>query len=143
MTEVKHPPKYRYLTLADYATKFTIPPGDSNYEVRAEGTFTLDTQLVWLQPHMHLRGKDMEIRLIYPNGRSETIIRVPHYSFQWQIGYDEAQPLPIPKGTRMQVIAHLDNSPNNPNNPNPNVAVPHGDQSWEETVGRLVCRDRG
>jgi len=72
--------------------------------------------------------------LIYPNGRSETIIKVPHYSFQWQIGYDEAQPLPIPKGTRMQVIAHLDNSPNNPNNPNPNIAVPHGDQSWEEMV---------
>jgi hypothetical protein len=134
MTEVRHPPKYRYLTLADYATKFTIPPGDSNYEVRAEGTFALDTQLVWLQPHMHLRGKDMEIRLIYPNGRSETIIKVPHYSFLWQIGYDEAQPLPIPKGTRMQVIAHLDNSPANPNNPNPNVAVPHGDQSWEEMV---------
>jgi mono/diheme cytochrome c family protein len=134
MTEAKHPTKYRYLTLVDSANKFTIPPGDSNYEIRAEGTFALDTQLVWLQPHMHLRGKDMEIRLIYPDGRAETIIKVPHYSFLWQIGYDEEKPLPIPKGTTMQVIAHMDNSPNNPYNPNPNVAVPHGDQSWEEMM---------
>ena len=134
MTEAKRPTRYRYLTLADSANKFTIPPGDSNYEIRAEGTFALDTQLVWLQPHMHLRGKDMEMRLIYPDGRSETIIKVPHYSFLWQIGYDEQKPLPIPKGTKMQVIAHMDNSPNNPYNPNPNLAVPHGDQSWEEMV---------
>ena len=34
----------------------------------------------------------------------------------------------------MLVIAHMDNSPNNPYNPNPNMAVPQGDQSWEEMV---------
>jgi hypothetical protein len=130
----KHPMKYRYLTLADSNNKFTIPAGDPNFEITAEGTFAVDTQLVWLQPHMHLRGKDMEMRLIYPDGRSETILRVPHYSFLWQLGYDEAKPLPIPKGTKMLVVAHMDNSHNNPYNPNPKVAVPSGDQSWEEMM---------
>jgi hypothetical protein len=134
MALAKHPTKYRYLTLADANDKFTIPVGDPNYRITAEGTFAVDTQLVWLQPHMHLRGKDMEMRLIYPDGRSETILKVPHYSFLWQLGYDEWKPLPIPKGTRMQVVAHMDNSANNPYNPNPKIAVPSGDQSWEEMM---------
>jgi hypothetical protein len=134
MVLAKHPTKYRYLTMSDSNGKFTIPAGDPNYEIAAQATFAVDTQLVWLQPHMHLRGKDMEMRLIYPDGRSETILKVPHYSFLWQLGYDEERPLPIPKGTKMLVIAHMDNSPNNPYNPNPAIAVPQGDQSWEEMV---------
>jgi hypothetical protein len=134
MVLAKHPTKYRYLTLVDANGKFTIPAGDPNYEITAEATFAVDTQLVWLQPHMHFRGRDMEMRLIYPDGRLETILKVPHYSFLWQLGYDEEKPLPIPKGTKMVVIGHMDNSPNNPYNPNPQVAVPHGDQSWEEMM---------
>jgi hypothetical protein len=134
MVLAKHPTKHRYLTMADSNVKFTIPAGDPNYELAAQATFAVDTQLVWLQPHMHLRGKDMEMRLIYPDGRSETILKVPHYSFLWQLGYDEERPLPIPRGTKMLVVAHMDNSLNNPYNPNPNLAVPHGDQSWEEMM---------
>ena len=134
MVLAKRPTKYRYLTMTDANEKFTLPAGDPNYQITAEATFAVDTQLVWLQPHMHLRGKDMEMRLIYPDGRSETILKVPHYSFLWQLGYDEEKPLPIPKGTKMLVISHMDNSPNNPYNPNPGIAVPHGDQSWEEMM---------
>jgi hypothetical protein len=102
--------------------------------VRAEVTFDVEAKLVWLQPHMHFRGKDFEVRLIYPTGESEIALKVPHYSFLWQLGYDEQEPLLLPKGTRMECTAHFDNSPNNPQNPNPNVTVRFGDQSWEEMM---------
>ena len=53
---------------------------------------------------------------------------------KWQIGYEEAQPVPLPKGTRIECTAHHDNSVNNPANPNPNATVRWGDQTWEEMM---------
>ena len=130
----KETPQHRYLTIGASQAMFKIPAGDPNYEVNSQVTFTEDAQLVWLQPHMHMRGKDFEYRLIYPTGESETALKVPNYSFNWQLGYDEQKPVVLPKGTRMECTAHFDNSPNNPLNPNPKVDVKWGDQSWEEMM---------
>jgi hypothetical protein len=130
----KETPKLRYLTIGAAMHQFAIPPNDPNYEVHSQVTFEQDAQLVWLQPHMHLRGKDFEYRLVYPTGQTDTALRVPNYSFSWQLGYDEATPVNLPKGTRMECTAHFDNSVNNPANPNPNVEVKWGDQSWEEMM---------
>jgi len=130
----KETPKLRYLTIGASTHQFAIPPNDPNYEVHSQITFEQDAQLVWLQPHMHLRGKDFEYRLVYPTGQTDTALRVPNYSFSWQLGYDEATPVMLPKGTRMECTAHFDNSVNNPANPNPNVEVKWGDQSWEEMM---------
>lgn len=70
--------------------------------------------LVFLQPHMHLRGKDMTVRLLYADETFQIVLDIPHYQFDWQIVYYEDQPLHIPKGTRMELYAHWDNSANNP-----------------------------
>ena len=134
MALAKQPTKYRYLTMSDYNGKFTIPAGDPNYEIAAEATFAVDTQLVWLQPHMHLRGKDMTIRSVYPTGESETLLSVPNYDFHWQIVYYEEKPIHMPKGTRLELTAHWDNSANNKWNPDPTATVHWGDQSWQEML---------
>ena len=47
---------------------FAIPPGDPNYEGHASATFNEPVTVIYLQPHMHTRGKDMEIRFQYPTG---------------------------------------------------------------------------
>jgi hypothetical protein len=130
----KETPKLRYLTLPASSFHLAIPANDPNYEVHSQVTFERDARLVWMQPHMHLRGKDFEYRLVYPTGESNIALKVPNYSFSWQLGYDEATPVALPKGTRMECTAHFDNSPNNPLNPNPNVEVKWGDQSWEEMM---------
>jgi hypothetical protein len=95
-------------------------------------TFNQDVELVGLMPHMHLRGKDMIFYLEYTDGRKETILNVPHYDFNWQLWYDTS--VKVPKGTKMTVVAHYDNSPNNKFNPNPNRTVYYGDQTWEEMM---------
>jgi len=130
----KETPKHRYLTIGASSMQLRIPANDPNYEAHSQLTFETDAQLVWMQPHMHMRGKDFEYRLIYPTGESETALKVPNFSFNWQLGYDTAQPVLLPKGTRMECTAHFDNSRNNPLNPNPNVEVRWGDQSWEEMM---------
>jgi hypothetical protein len=129
-----NPPKYRYLTANATQHDFEIPPNDANFETHSQVTFNAPARLVWLMPHMHLRGKDFLFQAVYPTGETETLLSVPKYNFNWQLGYEEAKPLEIPKGTRIECTAHHDNSVNNPANPNPNATVRWGDQSWEEMM---------
>ena len=127
-------PKYRHYTANAATQNFEIPPNDPNYETQASLTFAEPVQLVWMMPHMHLRGKDFLFKAVYPTGESETLLSVPKYNFGWQLGYITSKPLEIPKGTRLECTAHHDNSANTPYNPNPNVSVRWGDQSWEEMM---------
>ena len=130
----KEPPKLTSVVLAASNGGLRIPPNDDNYEVKAqvqlEDTVTLST----LQPHMHFRGKDFLYKVIYPDGKTETILSVPKYDFNWQLEYRLAEPLVLPKGTRIECTAHFDNSVNNPFNPDPSKEVRWGDQTWEEMM---------
>lgn len=134
LTLAAETPKYRYLTMSAGQQKLEIPPNDGNYESHSQAVFNHDVELVWLMPHMHLRGKDFLYEAVYPTGEKQTLLSVPKYDFNWQLGYDEAQPVLMPKGSRLECTAHHDNSPNNPANPNPNATVRWGDQSWEEMM---------
>jgi hypothetical protein len=81
-----------------------------------------------------LRGKDFEYRVVFPNGESQTILKVSRYDFNWQLRYKLAKPVDLPKGAQIECIAHFDNSPNNPANPDPSKTIRWGDQSWEEMM---------
>jgi mono/diheme cytochrome c family protein len=130
----KEPPKKVFGGGMILNVGFTIPPGDGNHEVKAVQTLAQDTVLTSLMPHMHMRGKDMTYVAHYPDGRSETLLSVPKYLFDWQIVYDLAQPKVLPKGTRIEVTAHFDNSTRNAYNPDPGQTVRWGDQTWEEMM---------
>jgi hypothetical protein len=114
---------------------FCIPAGDSNWESPpVNATFKANAELVWFLPHMHLRGKDMTYALTYPDGRSEILLRVPKYNFEWQLGYDLAAPVTVLKGTKFRAYAHYDNSADNPFNPDPTQNVYGGTHTWEEMM---------
>ncbi len=130
----KHAPGMRYYTSpgTPAATNLVIPPNQSNVEVASESTVGADgVKLVYIQPHAHLRGKDFEITLVYPTGEKETVFR-GKFDFNWQLGYDLAKPIVLPKGTRIVSVAHYDNSANNPFNPDPSKTVLWGPQNWDE-----------
>jgi len=76
----------------------------------------------------------MTYRLMFPDGRAQTVLSVPHYDFNWQLGYDLATPIRVPKGTKLVVTAHYDNSANNKFNPDPTRTVYYGDMTWEEMM---------
>jgi len=143
----KHPPTLRYWMSPGTPAAFNlvIPAGDSNAEVVSEVTIGVDgARLVYIQPHLHLRGKDYEIRLTYPTGETETIFKGV-WDFNWQVGYQLAKPVPVPKGTKILAIAHYDNSINNKFNPDPTKTVWWGDQNWDEMqsgfLGLVVAAD--
>ena len=130
----KQPVKHAVFTRPVLQTKFAIPPGDPNYEVKSTYTFTEDSHITSFMPHMHLRGKDFEIKATYPDGTSKILLSVPKYDFNWQTYYVPKEPVAIPKGTKIDCTAHFDNSTKNRFNPDPAKEVRWGDQTWEEMM---------
>ena len=130
----KAPVEYQAKTRGIGNNKFVIPPGEPNQEVKSEWTVGQDSHLLAFMPHMHLRGKDFLYKAQFPDGRRETLLSVPAYDFGWQSYYRLAEPLALPKGTKILCTAHFDNSASNPANPDPSATVRWGDQTREEMM---------
>jgi hypothetical protein len=128
----KQPPAREVYATAMMNPRFMIPAGAANHPVEAKMEFLEDVTIYSLAPHTHLRGKAWEYTLTYPDGRSEVILSVPKYDFNWQTDYVFATPLRVPKGSTLTSIAHYDNSRDNKANPDPTQPVYWGDQTWEE-----------
>jgi len=130
----KNPVEHTVVTRPVLQTAFEIPAGHPNYEVKSSFTFNEPAQLYSFMPHMHLRGKDFEYKAVFPDGTSKILLSVPRYDFSWQTYYVLKDPVAVPKGTRIECVAHFDNSTNNKYNPDPTKAVKWGDQTWEEMM---------
>ncbi len=130
----KDKPANRDMTLSALNAGFSIPPGNADYEVDSHFTLQHDVRLTAVMPHMHLRGKDFTYTLAFPDGRKEEILSVPKWDFHWQVYYYLQDPMPLPAGTRIDCVAHYDNSANNPDNPDPAKTVRWGDQTFEEMM---------
>jgi hypothetical protein len=141
----KEPPKQRYYFHAGpTATNLAIPPGDGNAQVVSEITFGEPAKLVYAQPHMHLRGKDFELRLVTP-GQAPVSVLKGAWNFDWQMGYEFAEPIALARGSKLQLISHFDNSPANRHNPDASKLVVWGPQNWDEMSNSFigVIFDRG
>jgi len=129
-------PKYRtYLTplMGLNYGKLDIPP---NTVTQNEG-FTVMKQAARLenfQPHMHLRGKAMEVDAILPDGTTQVVSYVGNFNFNWMTNYifaDDTAPV-FPKGTIIHVTSWHDNTTANKNNPDPDQWVGYGDRTVDE-----------
>lgn len=127
-TPVHHDVRWR----AALSTTFAIPPGDPHHVVDVSYTFEEDSLLLALSPHMHFRGKAAKYVATYPDGRSEVLIDVPRYDFNWQSHYTFKEPLRLPAGTRLEVAMVFDNSADNPANPDPTATVRWGLPTTDE-----------
>jgi hypothetical protein len=127
----------RHVLLADY--KFAIPPGAPAFPVGANQVLDRDADGLALFVHMHLRGRDMTFRAVRPDGTAETLLMVPNYSFDWQMPYRwEPGTMKFPKGTRLECVAHYDNSTFNFYNPDPKATVKDGQQTKDEMLNGYV-----
>jgi len=130
----KEPPVRTVVTGNALNARFVIPAGEANHEVRSSTTFKDDVHISSFMPHMHFRGKDFTYTAVYPDGHSEILLSVPKYDFNWQLTYVLEKPVALPKGTRLDCVAHFDNSTKNKYNPDPTKEVRWGDQTWEEMM---------
>ena len=130
----KEPPKLPLTGTALVNGSLHIPAGEANHRVDAEMTLNRDLLLFSMTPHTHVRGIRWYYEAVYPDGRTEPILSVPNYDFDWQHEYQFARPLELPAGTKIKAAAWYDNSPANKSNPDPTKDVWWGDQTWEEMM---------
>jgi hypothetical protein len=134
LTLAKEKPKTELHSVVLANGALHIPAGDANARVDAEMTINRDVTVWSILPHTHVRGKRWNYDAVYPDGRTETLLTVPNYDFEWQTDYIYKQPIKLPKGTKIHATAWYDNSPANKSNPDPTKEVWWGDQTWEEMM---------
>jgi hypothetical protein len=134
----KQPPEKTLKSRAASNIYFQIPPGAERHKVTAFWKSSVDITIHSLSPHMHYRGAAMEYKVVYPDGRSEMLLNVPKYSFNWQMTYNPRELIRIPAGSKIEVTGYFDNSGRNKLNPDPSKAVRHGEPTYDEMMMGFV-----
>ena len=94
-----------------------IPPGERRYVIRDRFTLPVGAELIGVQPHAHFRATEINGFATFPDGRTESLIRIPDWDFNWQDVYRyETRPF-LPAGTTVAMEYVYDNSAANPRNP--------------------------
>ena len=130
----KQRPAHEVRSLGVHNTNFRIPAGAPNHRLTSAKVLHRRSRLLGFTPHMHLRGKAFRFELERPDGVRQVLVDVPRYDFNWQFHYALREPMDVPAGSRIHVIAHYDNSADNPFNPDPSKAVRWGDQTFDEML---------
>jgi hypothetical protein len=116
---------------------FVIPAGAKRHEVRASYTLqpTWNLHAIAVTPHMHLLGREMTVTATLPDGTTRSLIKIDDWDFHWQGGYAFKEPVRLPGGTRIDVVAIYDNSADNPRQPN----RPPRNVTWGENTTDEMC----
>jgi hypothetical protein len=130
----KQKPTREAFTIGIANPDLLLPAGASDVAVASSLVLPSDARLLALFPHMHLRGKDFKFTITKPGESPQVMLSVPAYDFGWQTYYNLAEPMNLPKGTRVDCLAHFDNSSDNPYNPDPTKLVRWGEQTFEEMM---------
>ena len=130
----KQPPQYEVHVTSLAQPRLSIPPGAANHVVTKEQVIPANMMLTGYMAHMHVRGKAFKYEVTTPDGKTETLLDIPRYDFNWQLQYDLAQPKFIPAGSTVKITAVFDNSAGNPANPDPTKTVHWGEQTYDEMM---------
>jgi hypothetical protein len=111
-----------------------IPAADPNHVEKISQFIPFDISILTVAPHMHYRGKSIKYEIIYPDQRTETLLNIPKWNFEWQLNYKLAKPIRVPKGSHIQTTAFFDNSSDNIHNPDPTKTITWGPESADEML---------
>src|SRR3989449_4259442 len=127
LTRIQMPPDYSLFSGLD------IPPGEKDFIIRDSYTLPVAVDAVGIGAHAHYIARQMRMTARLPDGDVKTLLSIKDWDFAWQDRYFFRQPAPLPKGTRLDVEIHWDNSAENPRNPsNPPIRVTWGEESRDE-----------
>jgi mono/diheme cytochrome c family protein len=110
-----------------------IPRGEKAFQIADSFTLPIDVEAVQIGGHAHYLAKDMQATATLPDGTKQWLLWIKDWDFNWQDQYQCRNPVPLPKGTRIDVRITYDNSADNPHNPShPPKRVQWGEQSFDE-----------
>jgi Flp pilus assembly protein TadD len=129
------------------STTIDIPPGASDYSVGDEYTLPVDVQAVSIYPHAHYLGRTIRATATLPSGEERVLLSIRNWDFHWQELYRYAEPLSLPRGTRLAMRIGFDNSSGHqPTAGQAPRRVKYGPRSSDEMADvwlQVVPRQRG
>jgi peroxiredoxin len=129
----KEPVKQMASTTIVGPFNINIPPDAPRHEQRASMTLPIGVRVLNIMPHMHLLGKEMKVTATLPDGATRDMVWIKDWDYRWQDSYRYKEPLFLPKGTKIEIVAYYDNTSANPRNPsNPPKRVRFGEQTTDE-----------
>jgi Ca2+-binding EF-hand superfamily protein/mono/diheme cytochrome c family protein len=130
----KQPPTYEVRTAPLANPRLSIPPGAARHVETHTQRVPFDMPIMGFMPHMHTRGAAFKYEVTYADGKTETLLDIPRYDFNWQLRYDYKRPKLIPQGSTLKITAVFDNSAGNKANPDPTKLVRWGSQTVDEMM---------
>ena len=132
----KTPPRRQILHIPMSTKKIDIPPGDQRHRMTLSYRVAADAHAISLIPHGHQLLREISVTATLPGGKIVPMLWIDDWDFNWQGQYYFARPSPLPKGTRLDLVAYYDNSDGNPSNPfHPPRRVTYGTESDAEMLG--------
>lgn len=110
------PKAVRSVALAAPPTKLAVKT--ELQALKATYILTEAAAAVAVRPLLFPFGESVEVTARRPDGSSEVLIWARNYRYNWQPSYVFKKPVALPRGTRVEATAYLNNSDENPNNPN-------------------------
>ena len=130
------PPERSLGRISLSSAKIDIPPGEPRHRIIARRTVPVDSTAESILPHGHNLLREMTLTANLPDGRVVRMLRITDWDINWQGLYHLREPVPLPAGTKLEVVAVYDNSSANPRNPfDPPRRVRYGPNTDSEMLG--------
>jgi Tfp pilus assembly protein PilF len=127
------PPSEPRVTMRIGDLPIDINPGDSNWKMHDEYALPVDVKLLSLFPHAHYLARKMRVWATLPDGKRRWLLAIDDWDPAWQQDYAFAQPIDLPRGSKLEMDFVYDNSESNVRNPNhPPARVKTGERSADE-----------
>jgi hypothetical protein len=112
-----------------------VPVSNGPHQVTAATTLTEPTEIVGIRPLVSPLLASLQVTAYRADGSEEVILWTNGYTSDWAPDYYLRRPEKLPKGTRLEVVAYLDNSDDNRNNPN----NPAHSLRWADVSSGPLC----
>jgi hypothetical protein len=130
----KDKPQYEVRTVGVAHMGILIPPHTAAHVETKTQRVPFDLPIMSFMPHMHIRGAAFKYEAIDASGKSEVLLDIPRYDFNWQLNYAYKTPKLVPRGSTIKVTAVYNNSESNAANPDPGKRVKWGPQTIDEMM---------
>ena len=109
----KTPPRKRVSTVTINDIEGTITAATQRQRIVLSSTVQTDTEAIAIRPSTHPYITSLQATAYRPDGTQEVLIWVRGHRSDWQPTYYFKKTVPLPKGTRLEVIAYIDGSDDN------------------------------
>ena len=107
-------PAKKAQTITIKAPPILLAAGAERQKIKAFYLVTKAAEIIGIRPLLFPSAKMLEAVALHPDGTSEVLIAAADYRFNWQPSYYYKNPIALPAGTKIEVIAYLENAEEKP-----------------------------